>query len=36
MADEKPATEVQKLEPEDAEKAKGRGSVHGDPILVIE
>lgn len=32
----KPEKEVQKVTPEDLEKAKKSGKVHGDPILVIE
>lgn len=32
----KPDIEVQKVAPEDLEKAKKSGKVHGDPILVIE
>jgi len=35
---EMPATvaETQPLKPEDIEKARGRGKLHGDPILIIE
>lgn len=28
--------ETQKIQPEDVDKAKGKGKIHGDPILVIE
>lgn len=33
---ESPEKEVQKVKPEDLEKAKKSGKIHGDPILVIE
>ena len=34
--DEKPVQEVQKVTPEDAGKAKKKGKLFGDPILVID
>lgn len=32
----KPEVETQPVEPADVEKAKSKGSLHGDPVLVIE
>ena len=36
MTDEDPKKEVKKIKEEDAEKAKKKGGLFGDPILVIE
>lgn len=35
MTDEKKDVEVKKLEKKDKEKAKEKGSIHGDPIIEI-
>jgi hypothetical protein len=33
---EEKKVETQKLSEEDLEKAKGKGSAHGDPIFIVE